>query len=120
MDGNEFKDIVEYIRGIAEPMVTAGYDVVLKQVKFEMAWHIVLLIFFIVALMLGIKLLKYSAREIQRDSEWFGGGIVAGSVATIISVIGFLYNVYYVLNTAINPDWVAISMILNLINGGMP
>jgi hypothetical protein len=117
MDGTNFKDIVEYIRSIAEPMVTAGYDIVLKQVKFNMIWNIVLFVILIVIVFLMAKLVKYSIKKIEDDYDSIGW-IMIGSFAGVISLIGSMFCLHYFLNVLINPDWMAIKMILGVVTGG--
>lgn len=117
MDGTNFKDIVEYIRSIAEPMVTAGYDIVLKQVKFNTIWYMVLFVILVVATILLIKLVKYSFKkesEIYSDGTWIAG-IMMGCLGTLLSAVGSVFCLNYFLNGLINPDWMAIKIILGMI-----
>jgi hypothetical protein len=121
MDGTNFKDIVEYIRGIAEPMVTAGYDIILKQVKFNMIWYMVLFVILVVSTIFLIKLVKYSFKKEEDDkygtSAWIAG-IMFGIAGAFGSVVGSIVSLHYFLNSLINPDWMAIKMILGVVTGG--
>ena len=114
MDGTNFKDIVEYIRSIAEPMVTSGYEVVLKQVQFVLAWNIFGLLASAVALWFLIKFVKLSIKKIDDDYNWIGG-VMFGVLGCLASLGIMCSSVYYVLNALINPDWMAIQMILGMI-----
>ena len=121
MDGTNFKDIVEYIRGIAEPMVTAGYEVVLKQVKFEMVWDAVLVLIFIISTALLVKVVLYSIKRESEDNSSYGSGWIFGIVFGICGAVGSvaiaMASLYSFLNALINPDWVAIEMILKMVTG---
>ena len=122
MDGTNFKDIVEYIRSIAEPMVTAGYEVVLKQVKFEMVWNAVLVFILIISTLLLVKLVKYSIeKESDKTNTYTESGWIAGIIFGIVGALGTLglsiACLYNFLNALINPDWVAIEMILRMVTG---
>ena len=120
MDGTNFKDIVEYIRSIAEPMVTAGYDIILKQVKFNTIWYMVLFVILVVITILLTKLVKYgNKKECEKGSDgtWLAA-IMFGGAGALGSALGSVFCLNYFLNALINPDWMAIKMILGVVTGG--
>ena len=123
MDGTNFKDIVEYIRNIAEPMVTAGYEIVLKQVRFQMIWNMVLFVILVVATILLIKLVKVSIEKEKKyessfDTSGWIAGVIFGIFGAVCTTVGSIVCLNYVLNALINPDWMAIKMILGVVTGG--
>jgi len=112
------KEVIEYLRAIAEPIATAGYELVLKQVYFNLACNTFYFILVIVGLVFSIRAIK-RWRKINEDVSfpyttddwmvWIGG--------TGITICGLmvLFIPPYIFNALINPDWVAIKMILDII-----
>jgi uncharacterized membrane protein len=116
MDIDLVKQIVDYIRELAEPMVTSGYELVLRQVQFKMIFDIIICVALIAVFYFGIVCIHKGA-AMKEDScysmyeSWY---VLAGIMLTTSPIVFFL-NLYSILNTLINPDWVAIQTLMALI-----
>jgi len=103
------KEIVEYLAKIAEPLATKGYELVLKQVQYLMIANtvgfIIGLAVIVSAIVLTINLFKDDEVEFGMISILFG----------LVGMIPFFTCGLYALNALINPEWMAIQLILKSI-----
>ena len=95
-----------------------GYDLLLKQVRFELVSNTFYFVLAIVGLIFSIRLLvKYG--EINKDisfhatkSDWM---MFTGWIGVTLCGMVVLILPPFILNALINPDWVAIKMLLDII-----
>ena len=117
MDIELVKQIVDYIRELAEPMVTAGYELVLRQVQFKMIYNIIICAAMIVIFYVGIRFIGHGRSE-QKKSEYsmYEMWMAFGGLIVFMSALVFFILLYSILNTLINPDWVAIQTLFSLVS----
>jgi len=106
------QQIVDYIKKLAEPLATAGYELVLKQVRYEL---IVNIIWSIVGLGLIIGSIFFWKKV--KHFDWIGAEYVLGILMTGLGIGLFFGFLFPAINTIVNPDWMAIQMIMNLVSG---
>jgi hypothetical protein len=109
------QQIVDYIKKLAEPLVTAGYTLVLKQVQYIMIRDIVFTVLLIGVLITLIVLFKKAIKWCDGDGDGIGAIIGLSLFLFVPTIITIVANISSILNTLINPDWVAIQMIMSLV-----
>ena len=112
MDIELIQQIVDYITKLAQPMVTAGFELVVKQVYYQMWFDIFINVVMLVIFIFGVRFCK----NID-NIDWSGGEYMAAFFITLPPVVVFCVNMASILNVLINPDWMAIKLIMGLVGG---
>lgn len=111
MDIELVEQIVDYITKLATPLVTAGYELVIKQVYYQMYFDIFINAVLLVIFIFGIKFCKKVP-----SLDWAGGEFMVAFILTFPPLAVFCTNMASILNTLINPDWVAIKLLMSLVS----
>jgi hypothetical protein len=110
LDNELLRQVLEYIRTTGELLVSKGYEIVSKQVVVECIWSSIIILISISLLVLGIILLN---KAMPRTSDDAGGIVILSLMFMVLSGILFFVHMPRVINALVNPDWMAIQLILN-------
>ena len=116
MDIELLEQIIEYLRNLAEPAVSAGWNIMMKQVQYQAISNLVGALIGILGSYGAFRLFIFGAKKKQEDwnEPWeiiFAGGVLL----SIVSIPVFFICLFSALNAFINPEWLAIQMILSAI-----
>lgn len=123
MTPEQIQEIIDYLRSLGEVVLNKGFELALREVYVDAAECFIALIIAIVMMRLGAKGLQIGAeiikaRDERYDSDqemWYiAGGLTGVIIGPLLALIA-LFNLPSLL---INPQWVAIQKIFELVTGG--
>lgn len=116
MDSTDVIQIVEYMRKLADPLATQAYELALKQIQFMLIMDIVYVFVCLGILVTTVLITKGMVNKMKEDGDYdflplpyiIGGFFVLAFLGLLLT------NIDEIVNIIVNPDWVAIKLILNL------
>jgi hypothetical protein len=109
MTPEQIQQALDYLRKLGEAAVTKGYDILSRQVLFNAIHDVIWVLVGIALTILGACLIKGRSAD---DGWWWMAmlGLIFGAVLIFVFI-------FPAINALINPDWMAIQMILNAASG---
>jgi len=130
MNPEDVQQVIEYLRGLAQPALEKGWDVMYRQVVLYRAWDVIVAVLLLVALIVSIlywkkfvpvvirveKIEKYK-RSDEEDSalDIAQCVLIITGVVLVVAVPIILANLFAISNFLINPDWQVMKIILSLV-----
>lgn len=103
----DIQKIVEYLTNLMGPIVSAGYDLVYRQVLFNTIWDGVMLILCVVLIVALPLILRKIAKATSENMFYIFNLFL---ILPVFAGFGLLYSI---LNFVINPNWMVIQFLLD-------
>ena len=114
MTVEDIQVIIEYLKELITPLSTATYEILINQVRVKSIYAVLNIAIFLILAVITIRFIKREGFFIDESYADPDTGVFLAGIVTAHGITA-IFSIAYLINAVINPDWLVIELLKEMI-----